>query len=383
MKTGGNEKEVLPARALQAREAAGFSILEAAKLLGFRNYQTLSAIEKGSRKIGAHELSAMARLYGRSLDYFFQLEAQADPQPLWRKAVDAVPQEVERQFLLFLENYSKLEELLGLERRWRSIQRKYDRRDFASHGFDLVDQLAVEIRESLNLGSRPAPNLLNVLGNNLRFKILHLPLREGISGASVVDEKVGVGVLINERDVPWRRNFDLAHELFHIITWGVFPHYEVGDGKTKTKPEQYADAFASSLLLPKDDLLKSLEEITTGNQMRYVDIIELAKNYGVSTEAVLWRLVNLGKVDRSEVEKAKNNPELTKIDRTRRRGLFGSVIASKFPSRYISLACRCLIEGKISRGVFAKYLAIDRDDVDTTLRKHGYLDGTYEKVASA
>jgi Zn-dependent peptidase ImmA (M78 family) len=77
-------------------------------------------------------------------------------------------------------------------------------------------------------------------------------LGDGVSGASVVDNALGVGILINANDAPWRRHFDLAHELFHVIIWNVFSSEEIGNGTTITRPEQYANIFASSLLLPAD-----------------------------------------------------------------------------------------------------------------------------------
>jgi len=85
MISNGNEEHILDKRIVAAREAAGFSITQAAQKLGFKNYQTLSAIEKGIRKINAHELIMMARLYGRNLDYFLESNAAPDPLPLWRK----------------------------------------------------------------------------------------------------------------------------------------------------------------------------------------------------------------------------------------------------------------------------------------------------------
>ena len=84
----GKGEEVLEKRIMAARRAAGFSISEAAQKLGFKNYQTLSAIEKGARKINAHELIIMARLYGRSLDYFLESDVAPDPVPLWRKTAE-------------------------------------------------------------------------------------------------------------------------------------------------------------------------------------------------------------------------------------------------------------------------------------------------------
>ncbi|MBW1707605.1 MAG: ImmA/IrrE family metallo-endopeptidase [Deltaproteobacteria bacterium] len=376
-------KEFLDKKIVSAREAAGFSITEAAQKLGFKNYQTLSAIEKGVRKVNAHELIMMARLYGRNLDYFLDSDIVNDPIPLWRKTKRTDINQVQRQFLSFLENYSNLEHLLGLKRRWKDVQKNYDRDDFSVDGFEQADKLGAEIHNYLDLGSRPSFNLLNVLENKLRFKILHLSLGDGISGASVVDNTLGVGILINAKDVPWRRNFDLAHELFHVITWNVFSPEEIGNGQKKTRPEQYADIFASSLLLPEAHLLDILKETVTDNKVRLIDIIELAKDFGVSTEAILWRLVNLKVLKKSQAQKFLDNPDFHNVDRNMRRRLYDRDRPSKFPSRFISLACRSLMEGKISRGTFAEYLEIDRAEIDAYLNDAGFVEENYAKIAAA
>ena len=383
MKSKETGKNILDKRIMSAREAAGFSITQAAQKLGFRNYQTLSAIEKGARIVSAHELIRMARLYGRKIEYFLDPYDAPDPVPLWRKTKKIDTNKVQRQFLSFLENYNSLEHLLGLKRRWKDIQKNYDRDDFAQNGFEKAERLGSEIHNLLDLGSRPSLNLLNILENNLRFKVLCLHLDEGVSGASVVDNALGAGILINAKDAPWRRNFDLAHELFHIMTWNVFSPEEIGDGLTRTRPEQYADIFASSLLLPEKHLREALKETTTDNGIRIVDIIELAKEFGVSSEAVLWRLVNLKTIKKTVAQKVLDNPNFRDLDRDMRQGLYSQEKPSKFPSRFISLACRCLMEGKISRGVFAEYLELDRTEIDDYLSAVGFGKENYAKIAAA
>ena len=385
MKPKRSGKDIFRTRAREGRIAAGLSIAEASKLLGFNNYQTLSAIENGTRKANAHELNAMAHLYGRTLEYFFEPDVSADPVPLWRKSTDIGVERTQRQFLSFLENYTNMENLLGLKKRWKGIQKNYDKTDFAEWGFELADRLGSKICEFLDLGSRPASNLLTVLENQLRIKVIHLPFGKTnqISGACVVDDFLGVGILINANDAPWRRNFDLAHELFHVVTWNVFTHEEVGNGTIRTNPEKYADAFAASLLLPEDHLLDALEEITSDDQMRFIDIIELAKDFGVSTKAILWRFVNLGILKRRQVEEIADDPKLRTMDRLERRGLYTKDKPSKFPDRYVSLACRCLMEGRISRGTFARYLEIDRAGIDRYLKERGFQQTTYEEIVAA
>jgi XRE family transcriptional regulator, fatty acid utilization regulator len=386
MVSGKEWQKTLPEKVKVARETAGFSLIEAANRLGFNNYQTLSKLEKGGRPIKAHELSAMMALYRRSMSYFFEPEMRPEPTPLWRRELpQADVSQVQREFQSFMENYSSLERIAGLRKRWKDIQRNYDKSDFTARSFELTETLSVEVGENLKLGSRPASGLVQILENDLRFKILHVPLPLGVSGASLVDGELGVGILVNSNDAPWRRNYDLAHELFHIITWNVFSQDEVGDGTKKTKPEQYADAFASSLLLPAEHLRKALEEIAPGNHLSLVDIIELAIDFGVSTSAILWRLYNLRIIKKREVvDKLVKEDALSEMDKKKRKDLYrlaGSPL--QFPTRFIMLACRCLIEGKISRGVFAKYLEIDIADIDAYLKSWGIVEKTYEEIASA
>ena len=92
----------------------------------------------------------------------------------------------------FLENYTNLEHLFGLKRRWKDVQKNYDRDDFSVAGFERADKLGADIHNFLDLGSRPFSNLLYVLKNVLRFKILHLPLGDGISCLQMLDGRQNI-----------------------------------------------------------------------------------------------------------------------------------------------------------------------------------------------
>jgi len=114
-----------------------------------------------------------------------------------------------------------------------------------------------------------------------------------------------------------------------------------------------------------------------------VDIIELAKDFGVSTEAILWRFVNLTKLKKERVRKILADSNFRDLNRAMRLFLYEEYKPSRFPARYVSLACRCLMEGKISRGTFAEYLEIDRAEVDDYLAQAGFVEENYEKIAVA
>jgi Zn-dependent peptidase ImmA (M78 family)/DNA-binding XRE family transcriptional regulator len=370
----------LTKRISDAREAAGFTLSEAATALGFNNYQTLSSIEKGERKVTASELNEMAKLYSRNFDYFFSNEDSTEPEPLWRKTSDESLAKTKRTFISFLENYNNLEKLSNLKRKWNSLQKNYRRDDFINSGYRTANNIAIETHSTLNLGSRPASNLSNVLENDIRIKILHFKLVNNISGASIVDDNLGAGILINKEDAPWRRNFDLAHELFHIITWNVFPRDEIGDGTQKTLPEKFANIFASALLLPEKEIRNSFDDISFNNKVRIVDIIELAKEFFVSTAAILWRLVNLNLIAKESANNILNDNNFKELDKSMRHSEYNE--PDTFPEKFISLACRCLIEGKISRGTFSNYLNIGRHEVDDFMEEHGYTVTNYEEIVA-
>src|SRR5258706_9708877 len=86
-----------------------------------------------------------------------------------------------------------------------------------------------------------------------RFGMLVLAVYafDGISGAACKLPELDM-VLINRREVPGRRHFDLAHELFHILTWLAMPpeHVEDVEPKRRSRVEQLADNFASAMLMP-------------------------------------------------------------------------------------------------------------------------------------
>ena len=72
------------------------------------------------------------------------------------------------------------------------------------------------------LGEVPARRLAEVMERELGILVLMVDAFEGISGAACRLPELDV-VLINRHEVAGRRNFDLAHELFHILTWDAMP----------------------------------------------------------------------------------------------------------------------------------------------------------------
>src|SRR5262249_7483813 len=90
---------------------------------------------------------------------------------------------------------------------------------------------------------------------------------------------------------PGRRNFDLAHELFHILTWDAMPpeHVEDSAEQSRIRVEQLANNFASALLMPA----AVLEPYAPGSGDIVDRLNATANALQVTATAMKWRLVAL------------------------------------------------------------------------------------------
>jgi len=102
-------------------------------------------------------------------------------------------------------------------------------------------------------------------------------------------------IWLNANEPPARQRFTLAHELGHWVcqhlagrTVPVFCRAaEVGVGEGRLL-EREANVFAAELLMPEDEVRTSVE----GG--------EVAARFGVSSEAMAWRLYSFGLGERPQ-----------------------------------------------------------------------------------
>jgi len=357
-------------RLKKARESAGLTIGDAASRLGFANYQTLSNIEKGEREVKASELALFAKTYFCNLSTLLM----GDDQPLaamnllWRKAPTGERRkEIEAYIKNRFEQYHFLERLLEIDKESNARLITVTPSDIRTN--NQIDGLASKIGNLLNLGSRPALSLQKVMEQILQIKILFIELSDFGSAAATVHPELGAAIVVNNEEAPWRINFTLAHELFHIITWDTFSPSEMeADEQLFTDIEKKADRFASALLLPEAEVRQELTKKIIEQKLPLSDIVDVAREFGVSTSAILYRMVNLRLIPWDKANELSKNDELTMIDRRIRKD---SAIDAPVSERFISLSAKCLRKGLISRGKFAEILSIDRADIDEFLEYRG------------
>lgn len=353
-----------------ARKSLGLTLVEAAKKLGFPSYQTLKSLEDGQREIKASELLKLSKVYFVSIGRLLgEKEIQLGNTFLWRKPPQVkIKKQIEAEISYRCEQYNLLEKLLNLKaKRIQLFNVTID--DIRSNND--VDNLSERFCDSLSLGSRPAFTLQKVLEQNIGVKILFETIPEG-SAISTFSNEFGAVIVINSDEAPWRRNYDLAHELFHLVTWKIVSEKDLKDQNFFTDIEKKADRFASILLLPEKEVRKEIaDRIEIQKEFTYSDLVDIAREFGVSTKALLYRMANLRFIKWEDADKRAKDRELTEISKQKRRHEWGEKPRSE---RFTSLAVRCLRKGLISRGKFAEMVGIDRSEIDDFIENTGLME---------
>jgi transcriptional regulator with XRE-family HTH domain/Zn-dependent peptidase ImmA (M78 family) len=292
-----------------------------AKVLGLNDRQSISQIENGQRRLSASELVTVVHHFDVTIDTMtnpFLLSNKSSFS--WRQ--HHVPSAELDQFELrageWIGAYRELNRLSDVR-----LKKLLPHLDGLTHKspFEHAVEVGEDVAEELNLGDKPALRLAEVLQDRLGMLILMVDALPGISGAACRLPELNA-VLINRSETAARRNSDLAHEFFHILTWDVMkPERVESSDESWDQPrtrshernqriEQLADNFASGLLMPSA-VLDALGE-PHGDLVDW--LAAAAAELGVSSRALKWRLVNAG---RSAAVGRIANQDLSNAARTR------------------------------------------------------------------
>jgi XRE family transcriptional regulator, fatty acid utilization regulator len=220
------------------------------------------------------------------------------------------------------------------------------------------------------LGDVPARRLGEVMERDLDILVLMVtPSHSGISGAVCRLPDLDV-VLINRDEVPGRRHFDLAHELFHMLTWEVMPPVHIED-VTETgganRVEQFANAFASALLMPAHIIKPAADWRTLSCDALIAQLNAIADRQEVTATALLWRLVSLGLLERVE---ARGVP-VAALRFNGRPAKPEEQTPPLFSKRFVEIVARAVEEGRVSVRKIASVLGLSIDDLGNLFAAHG------------
>jgi Zn-dependent peptidase ImmA (M78 family)/DNA-binding XRE family transcriptional regulator len=295
---------------------ASVSQEDLAKALGFKDRQTISAIETGERRVTPDELMRAAQFFGKPLDFF------TDPYQVPEKpGFSYRASTYDRAKLEAFENQA--ERLISAQRRFRSLLEETaspvhaQLRDFTkSTALNAASYRGEQLAAAWKLGEAPAWRLREAAEEEMGVSIFYVDAPDKISGAACFLSDGGV-VLINRRESAGRRNFNLGHELFHLLTWNEMPpeRMDLDEGsRARSRTEQLADSFTGGLLMPSVTVRARWQGRGSTDFAAWLQ--QNSSELGVSSLALYTRLSLLGLIDRNEIAFPTTRPTGQRSDRS-------------------------------------------------------------------
>ena len=291
-----------------ARETAGFSLDDAAKKIQIKP-ERLDACERGDAYLTFRQLGEIANAYKRPVALFYLAAPPRQEPGIHDFRLD--PRVANKP----LSPLSNIEIRRARQRRDEALELAkeidQDIPAFAPHAAMREDPEAVATRINAALGAshtvRKAWKSANVAYNNrksavealdvLVFEASRIPILE-MRGVSLPFEHLPV-IVVNGADSPNGRSFTLLHELTHLfLRQGGICDMAMSESNTPdARIEAFCNAVSAASLMPADETLALLPK---GNVQDWTmeELRQMAKPFHVSREAMLRRLVTLGRATR-------------------------------------------------------------------------------------
>nr|WP_281720300.1 XRE family transcriptional regulator [Nitrosomonas nitrosa] len=287
-------QRIVGQRVKLAREDVQLSQDELASQLGFNDRQTLSSIEAGKRKLSAEELVKLIQILGKKLEYFTDTFSLVGEGAFSWRAVGAAPaslDDFESKAGKWIATFRRLGEIKGEP--YSPLSQKLALTERST--FEEAQAAGEALVSDWQLGEVPANRLRDVVEDRLKILVLYVDAPGGISGAACQLPQFNT-ILINRGEPDGRRNYDFAHEVFHILTWNAMPPrpYDRSDkieGTKVKRVEQLANNFAAALLMPAKGLKLRWER--RGDQDLHDWLNAAASEFQVTSDALYWRLRQL------------------------------------------------------------------------------------------
>jgi Zn-dependent peptidase ImmA (M78 family)/DNA-binding XRE family transcriptional regulator len=354
--------DLIGARIKALREERKLSQDELARLFGFKDRQTVSAIETGERRLSAQELLVAIEKLRAPLDYFtnpFLLVGEGKFS--WRQSNVGLAQlnAFERVAGRWIAANCRLAPEVGRPAPYLRQTLKLTKRSTFEEAMAAGEQFA----KDFELGSVPAKRLAEVMEQKLGILVLMVDAIDRVSGAACRLPDLDA-VIINRHEVPGRRYFDLAHELFHILTWDAMPpeHVEEASEVSRDRVEQLANNFASALLTPT----WALERFGAPGENPIKWLNATADALEVTATALKWRMVALGRLSHAE---ARAIPDAAL--RNNGHKVVHVEPPPLFSQQFMEVIALAIKEGQISARKAADVLDLTIDDLADLCGAHG------------
>lgn len=309
-------RKQIAARLRKARTELGFTQKEVAEALDVHR-PTISEIEAGRRAVSTEELYRFAQLYGMPVSELLadSVPRRADVERLLFRAEAVAAPRVRAAVRGFMERCraeGELEEMLGLEPLpdARPAYRASAPRNKA-RAIEQGEGIARQERMRLDLGTQPLRNPLALLERQgVRIGSIEGLDEEGPDGVYFETAELGPCVGVNPERDQWtgfRSAFTAAHEYAHWLLRDVQAEEFDFERETRSPREVRANVFAAAFLMPREGLVEYFAEngrLEDGRlpDLSPADIVRSMDFFGVSRQALLYRLQNVGLLDSRKAE---------------------------------------------------------------------------------
>lgn len=206
-------------------------------------------------------------------------------------------------------------------------------------GSDKVGELAAAVEEGGILVARNS-----VVGNSTARKLKVSEFR-----GFTIEDGGYVLVFVNTADTKSAQLFSLAHELGHVVLGraGISDHSEHAD------TERWCNKFAASFIAPAEGVQRFYDDADL-----LTSIGQLSRRFGLSREAMLWRLVELGLTSHDEASRVVGLLKAGSSEQKEGGGAppFHILVRSRVGGRFYDTVTRAWANGQIAERDAARYL---------------------------
>ncbi|HHY66466.1 MAG TPA: ImmA/IrrE family metallo-endopeptidase [Alicyclobacillus sp.] len=272
------------------------SVEQLAKAVGVTR-PTMYKYLRGEQPIDSAKLEKLCEALGVSVRQILSEEAEMFAF-LFRadNPKENFTQELRHTLLERLDEYWSVVEALG-ENRVVMVPPSYRLEGELDHVMKAqIRDVADRVRSALGVEGYVGHLIFQML-EDWHIHVLAWPLGSGFDALSAYTERRGAFIIVNDdRDIPEERKiFSVAHELGHLL-FHRDQYRENGGAYAKSRgnrDEMVASQFASHFLIPRSRLTEC-EMVLARSRNKLRDILQLKREFGVSAQALILALKDVG-----------------------------------------------------------------------------------------
>ncbi len=328
-------------RLKSARKMAGLSLEQLAQQMGDITKQAINNYEKGKRKPDSRTVIMLSKALGVRPEYFFRKQIIDLGNFEYRKKVRLTKKEKERieaKARDIISRYLEIENLLGENTVWENPLENFEIKKIED-----VEEAALKLRKSWNLGNNAIPNLIETLEDN-GIKVIYIDVNKDFDGLANFAGGIPIIIVNKKIEDTGRLRFTVAHELGHLLL-------KLDSVENEKEKEKYCHTFAGAFLIPKEQIIKEFGGAHR-SKIALTELISIKEEYGISIQAIAKRLHQLGVIGDSSYKKF--NIIVNKNNWRRKEP--GEYKAKEKPERFNNLVHRAVAEGIITLSKAASLL---------------------------